>query len=504
MDEDRKTMMDPAFDPAEKGVAALAAALAQGRTSSVRLVDAYLARIAAYDRAGPELHAMICLHPGARDEAVRLDDERARGICRGVLHGLPMVVKDNIDVAGLPTTAGSVLWRDHVAPRDAAVVRALREAGAIVLGKSNMSEFACSNGWYGYSSLGGLTRNPYNPARNAAGSSSGSAAAVAAGFAAYALGTDTFGSIRAPSCVAGLVGLRPTPGLCPNDGIVPLAPAFDVVGPMARSVADAAIVLRAMTGGGVAMSVDGSAGLKPEALRGARLGIALEFPGEGEVAEIFRAACGAMARAGADMIPIRLPDGATSVHADFLGPLADAQWEDALAAYFAGREGDWPRSLAALAGAASAPAAPDRERPINPRTVAFLGHALAQAGAVSPARRAALLGLQSTFRDALCALLRRARLDAIVYPSLSCPASPRFDLPDPAYVCTAGNFYLPLYVASASGMPDVTVPAGMARAGVPVGVSFMGPPWGEAGLLALAHGFEQATHARVPPRLPRP
>ncbi|CAM3507993.1 amidase [Bordetella flabilis] len=492
--------MASAFQTDEQGfqgrqsLAELAAALAQGRTSSVALVEACLARIAAWDSSGPGLHAMIALDPGARAEAARCDDERRRGICGGPLHGLPMVVKDNIDVAGLPTSAGSVLWREHVAPRDAAVVAALRSAGTIVLGKTNMSEFACSSGWYGYSSLGGLTLNPYNHARNAAGSSSGSAAAVAAGFAAFALGTDTFGSIRAPACVTGLVGLRPTHGLCPTDGILPLAPGFDVVGPMARSVRDAALVLEAMTAGSPRSTGHGAAALTEGALRGARLGVAYEFPGEGEVRGIFQAACAVIASQGAELVPVALPPGAASVHADFLGPLADAEWNAALAAYFADRPGNWPCTLAQLATAADAIPADGTAATsgINPRTIAFLHHALGQSRAMAPARRAALLGRQASFRDALTGLLRREQLDAIVYPSMLCPASPRYDRPDPTYACAASNAYLPLYVASAAGMPDVTVPAGMAEAGVPVGLSFMGRPFGEAALLSLAWAFEQA------------
>jgi amidase len=493
-------MGDSFFDPRGRDIASLGKALADGRVTSAGLVDAYLARISALDQTGSALRAMIALHPGARDEAARLDEERGRGAVRGPLHGIPMVVKDNIDVAGLPTTAGSVLWHDHVAPRDAAVVAMLRGAGALVLGKTNMSEFACSNGWYGYSSLGGLTLNPYNTARNAAGSSSGSAAAVAGDFAAFALGTDTFGSIRAPACVTGLVGLRPTVGLCPLEGILPLAPDFDVVGPMGRTVRDAALLLDVMTvetrsAAGYASSLD------KQALHGARIGVAGDFPGEGEVADAMRAACAAMRTGGAEMIPVRLPRGADTVHADFLGPLADSQWDAALAAYFEGSGYRGPRDLVTLAHAAGSSELAGSDHPINPRTVVFLRHALAQARLITPARRLILHAARSAFGDAVRQLMRRERLDAIAYPSLSCPASPRYDRHDPAYACGADNFYLPLYVASAAGLPDVSVPAGMAAAGVPIGVSLMGWPNGEARLLSLAYAFEQISPARIQPPL---
>jgi amidase len=490
--------MSGLFDPREQGLENIAAALDAGRITSAQLVDFYLARIAAHDKAGASINAMIALHPDARTEAARLDAERGQGGRRGLLHGVPMVVKDNIDVAGLPTTAGSVVLRHHMPAHDAPVVARLRAAGAIVLGKTNMSEFASSNGRHGYSSLGGLTLNPYNRARNAAGSSSGSAAALAADFATFALGSDTFGSVRAPACVTGLTGVRPTHGLCSGAGVLPLAPSFDTVGPLARSVRDAAIVLQVLTGS----AIDYLAALHPGALRGARIGVALDFPGDdAEVREIADSAWQRLAGLGAAMVPLWLPEPAATVHAAFLGPLADAELDASLGDYLARTPGAWPATLAQLVQAVTDPALVHSCRPVNPVTVGGLQRFLALARRQTAAQRSELLAQRAEFQQALEALMREQRLDAIVYPTLSCPASPRYDREDPSYAPCNVNPYAPLYVASAAGLPDVTVPAGMARAGVPVGISFMGAPYSEGGLLALAYAFEQAGETRATPDL---
>jgi amidase len=488
--------MTALFDPRDQGLESISAALDAGRITSVQLVDYYLARIAAHDKAGAGINAMIMLHPDARAEAARLDAERAQGGRRGPLHGVPMAVKDNIDVAGLPTTAGSVVLRHHTPAHDAPVVAQLRAAGAIVLGKTNMSEFACSNGRHGYSSLGGLTLNPYNRARNAAGSSSGSAAAVAADFAAFALGSDTFGSVRAPACVTGLAGVRPTHGLCSGAGVLPLAPSFDTVGPLARSVRDAAIVLQALA----VPSPDFLAGLHKDALRGARIGVALDFPGDDpEVRKIADVAWQRLAALGAAVEPLWLPEPAATVHAAFLGPLADAELDASLQDYLARTPGPWPATLQQLVQAVTDPALVHSARPVNPVTVGGLRRFLALAQRQTAEERADLQAQRAAFRQALEAMMLDQALDAIVYPTLSCPASPRYDQEDPDYVGCNVNPYAPLYVASAAGFPDVTVPAGMVHAGVPVGISFMGTPYSEARLLALAYAFEQAAGSRMTP-----
>src|SRR5580765_3645761 len=225
-----------AFDVIEKTVPELSSAMAAGTVSSKGLVQAYLARVDAYDRTFPALNAMIALNPRALDEAEALDRERASGRVRGPLHGIPIVVKDNYDTADMPTTAGSVALKGSLPERDGFQVRKLRAAGAVIVGKTNLHEFA--RGITTISSLGGQTRNPYDPLRNPGGSSGGTGAAVAANFAAFGMGTDTCGSIRYPSAHNSLVGVRPTMGLSSRSGIVPLALSQDVAGPLARTVID--------------------------------------------------------------------------------------------------------------------------------------------------------------------------------------------------------------------------------------------------------------------------
>ena len=234
------------FDVMERSIAELGAALEAGEVTSRELVAGYLARIEAYDRRGPMLNAMVVLNPNAADEADRLDAERAAGQVRGALHGIPVVVKDNYDTADMPTSAGAIGLATSVPPDDATQVRRLREAGAIILGKTSMHELA--RGITTVSSLTGQTRNPYDPTRNPGGSSGGTGAAVAASFGAVGMGSDTCGSIRIPSAHHALVGLRGTRGLASGDGIVPLSTTQDIGGPLARSVEDLAIALDATVG----------------------------------------------------------------------------------------------------------------------------------------------------------------------------------------------------------------------------------------------------------------
>jgi amidase len=264
----------------------LNAAFDAGTLTSVQLVSRYLSRIAAYDRQGPAIHAVITLNAKALETARALDAERKTKGTRSPLHGIPVVLKDNYDTRDLPTTGGSVLLEGYIPARDAVLVQKLRDAGAIVLAKVNMSEFASSGA---YSSLGGQTLNPHQLAFAPGGSSGGTGAAIAAAFAQFGLGTDTGGSIRGPATVNGIVALKPTHGLLSRTGIIPLALSFDTGGPMARSVTDIAIALGAMTGVDAADTAtrrseghaerDYTRYLKADALKGARIGIARDFTG---------------------------------------------------------------------------------------------------------------------------------------------------------------------------------------------------------------------------------
>ncbi len=480
------------LDPFEASLSDLAEAMHTGRTSAQTLVASFLARIAAFDQAGPCINAISGVNAAAMDNARLLDEElRAHGP-RGALHGIPMVVKDNIDVAGMPTTAGCTALREAYPRTDAACVARLCAAGAIVLAKSNMSELAASNGRFGYSSANGLTLNPYRLSRNASGSSSGTGAAVAASFAAFGLGTDSFGSVRGPACVHALAGLRPTHGLLDSAGVLPLAASFDTVGPLGRSAADVALVMAALAPGH-------GFGTQPETLAGRRLGIVADFAGgNDEIDALFDVATAAMQAAGAQAIPVRLPAGALTLYTDVLGEITRVESVRGLDQYLAQAAAAAPHSAAELLTRMEA-GGDAGTRVVNPLTLAALRHAIATrdqppGAGVAAARR---------WRGLLGEHLMAHGLDALVFPTLACPASPRFDMADASYHCRAGQPLAAMHLASAAGVPEVSVPMGITAAGVPAGVSWLGRAGSDATLVAMASAFEKLTrHRRAPPATP--
>ncbi|MBI4519240.1 MAG: amidase, partial [Gemmatimonadetes bacterium] len=342
------------FEVFEATIPQLQAALESGRVTSVDLVEAYLTRIEAYDRGGPLLNSIIRINPNARAEARALDEERQASGPRGPLHGIPIILKDNYDTADMPTTASSLALAGLIPPDDAFQVRKLREAGAVILAKSNLHELAM--GITSISSLGGQTRNPYDPLRNPGGSSGGTGAAIAASFAAVGWGSDTCGSIRIPSAHNALVGLRPTKGLSSVAGIIPLAHTQDVGGPMARTIMDLAIALDATIGPDpgdpATAALQGRtlprfvAALDSGALRGARLGVLRELfddpPADEEVARVVGAAIAQMEALGAEVVNVTIPElrgllsGASVI---------DDEAKDDLADYLAGNPAAPVRSL---------------------------------------------------------------------------------------------------------------------------------------------------------------
>ena len=480
----------PRVDVVELSIADAQAGMASGRYSSADLVDAYLARIAAVDDAGPTLNAVIALNPNARADAEALDAERAAGTVRGPMHGIPVLVKDNIDVAGLPTTAGSLALANHVPKDDAELVARLRAAGAVILGKTNLSEWAnfrSTNSISGWSSAGGQTRNPYVLDRNACGSSSGTGAAIAASLATVGVGTETDGSILCPSAVNGLVGFKPTVGVVSADGIVPISASQDTAGPMARSVADAVALLGALTAielddlapspappagdeaGDEAADVP-TAGSEP--LVGRRLGLLRQAMGRhpGLDAATERAV-ERLRASGAEVVDVELATwGQWGTHE--LTVLL-YEFKDGLNRYLA--EGGAPvASLEALIAWNAANA--DRAMP-------WFGQELfEQAQAKGPLSDADYLTARDTARrlagdDGLLKLLREQRLDAVIAPTTG-PAWPI----DPVL---GDHFTSAGYGAAAvAGTPSLTVPMGDVH-GLPVGLSLLGPRDGDAGLLAL-------------------
>ncbi|MBL8350287.1 MAG: amidase [Burkholderiaceae bacterium] len=494
---------DTGFAWLEAGAAELSRAMAEGRASAVALVQAYTGRIAAIDAAGPRLASVLEVNPDAAAIAAQLDAERAAGRLRGPLHGIPVVVKDNIATADrMATSAGSPALLGIVPPRDAAVVARLRAAGAVVLAKTNLSEWANfrgKNSVSGWSTRGGQTRNPYALDRSPSGSSSGTGSAVAASLAALGVGTETDGSITSPAGVAGLVGVKPTVGLVSRAGIVPIAFSQDTAGPMCRSVADAALLLAVLAGpdpGDPATRAQAGK-LAPEsllrlpagALRGARLGVAgnlVEGHGRGTVA-LFEAALAALQAAGATLVRAPLPN----LDKMGAGELEVLLFEirQAMAAYLADYAGAGPhRTLADLVAYNQA----------HPQTLALFGQewfeqAVAKGPLDMPAyRRALATGRRLSRTHGIDAMLRQHRLDAIIAPT----GGPAW-LIDPVNG-DAGSAPSATMPAAVAGYPHVTVPMGQV-AGLPVGLSFFGGAWQDARLLALALHYEQTTRHRAPP-----
>lgn len=475
----------PAVEVYEATIPELQAAMARGEVTSVQLVDAYLARIAAYDQQGPALNSIIRLNPRARDEAAALDSERRTRGPRGPLHGIPVILKDNYDTADLPTTGGSIALANTVPPEDAFVVKRLRAAGAVILGKSNMHELAA--GITTISSLGGQTRNAYDPRRCPGGSSGGTGAAIAASFAAVGWGTDTCGSIRIPAAFGSLFGLRPTHGLASRSGIIPLSHTQDVPGPLARTVTDLAIALDATVGPDPADSTTrvlaGRAlprfedSLDAGALRGARLGVLRNYfrNTDDDVARVLRGSLSLLSAGGAEVVDVTIP-GFDSLLA---GTRAiDLETKFDLMDYFAGVPASPVHSLSdILARGLYHAALESRWRRID--TVSSRD---------GEAHRA-VLAKQAALRAAMVRVLDSLRLDALVYPTMQRKPA-LIGEPQPGSTCQ---------LSAGSGLPALTAPAGFTPDGLPVGLELLGRPFADARLVQLAYALEQAGPRRRPP-----
>ena len=477
---------DP-FDVVERTIPELQEALRAGTVTSAGLVDRYLARIAAYDRKGPRLNAIIAVNPRARDEAAALDRERASRATRGPLHGIPLVVKDNFDLAGMPTTAGTIAFATLYPPDDAFQVKKLKDAGAVILAKTNLQELA--SGIVTVGSMGGQTRNPYDLLRNPGGSSGGTGTAVAANFAAAGLGSDTCGSIRIPASHNALVGMRSTAGLASRDGVVPLSHTQDIAGPLARTVTDVAILLDATVGVDPADPItklgEGRApksyrdALKTDALKGARIGVLRSLfgaaPEDNEAGTVVRRAIDEMKKQGAEVQDVAVPGlddllaGSSVINAEFKFDLAD---------YLSQVPGAPVKSLGEIldGGLIHVDIEPSARRRNG-----------AEARETDAYRRARVR--RESVRQAVLAAFEEHRLDAMVYPVMK---------RKPALIGEAqsgSNCQL----SAASGLPALAVPAGYTTDGLPIGVELLGRAFDEARLLAIAYGYEQAASPRRPP-----
>ena len=492
-----------------------------GALSAEELVQLYLNRIAAYDDSGPGINSVISVNPNALETARELDENLRSGDVDGDLYGIPVLLKDNYDTFDLPTTAGSDVLAGSIPPDDAFTVEQFREEGAIILGKTNMSEFALSSGRLGYSSLGGLTINPYNLDRDASGSSSGTGAAIAANFAVLGTGTDTAGSVRGPASATGLVGIKPTRGLVSNDGIIPLALTADVAGPMAKTVTDAAIALGVMAGvdpndPATLASTDNTYEdytqfLDPNALEGARIGVARDyFGGNEEVDSLVEAAIAQMESLGATIVELELPEAIVeaSNYGTLLNTVVQAEFNPQIEEYFATLDEEYPDDLAELIAASQDPELVDSETPVNPNRIAVYEDSLDFGGLDNPEYIAAIEEGIPTLQNNLDRVFEDNDLDTIVYPTIATPPTPittddGTPIDDPTYEANLDNVggdpYRANYLANLSGFPDLTVPVGYTEQNLPVGISFLGQEFSEPTLIGLAYDYEQEAQVRVAP-----
>lgn len=476
-------------------------AMLAGQVTCRELVERYLDRIDAYDRDGPQLNAVVTVNPDALDRAEALDGELAECGMVGPLHGIPVLVKDQVQTAGLATTFGSPAFAEYIPREDATIVRRLRDAGAVVLAKTNLPDWATSA--FGYSSVLGRTKNPYAPDRDPGGSSAGTGAGVAANLGTLGIGEDTGGSIRIPAAWCNLFAIRVTTGLVSRAGLSPLVPRQDTPGPMARTVADLARLLDVLVGhdpadawtGADAMArVDGSYmdHLDPDGLDGARIGVHRgafgddSTTGAGPVTETVESAMAGLEAAGAELVdPVEIPDfegqlGATQLYVQegrgaldgFLADLDDAPVDSVAELHESGQYHELLGLFEAIAE--NGPERPEDD-PDYWRTVAA----------------------QSAFQRDVLDVVAASDLDAILQPTVQVVPPTESELRDGVY----GSITFNTVFAAQTSCPAVSVPAGFTADGIPVGLEFLSTPFNEARLVELACAYEQATDPRAQPEL---
>jgi len=503
-------------------IADIEAAYRKGTLTVEQLVSTYLARVAAYDKHGPAINAILYLNPKALEEA-RADDAKLKaGEAHGPLFGIPVMLKDNINTFDMPTTAGSQTLHGSIPNEDAFLTKRLREAGAIILAKTNLSEFAAGGGSVGgakdpaiikaaaipqgFSSEGGQTLNPHDLKHNPAGSSGGSGAGIAASFAQFALGTDTTVSVRGPSSANGIVGMRPSTGLLSRTGIVPLSYTFDSAGPMARSVSDIAAALNVLA---VADPEDGKS-QRPEAkfesdytqylkvgsLQGARIGVLRQFTGQNaETDRIFEESIATLKKLGAVIVDnVTMPEY-TKIRTDMQSEVTRSEFKVNIAKYLEKyTKPEFPKSLQDVADKANDPATGYRS---SGKAVGLKWAAAHSIDLDDPAIQAMKNQGVALISAAVAAVYADNQLDALIYPTVPTPAG----LIGTASGGGAARAEVPNLFASESGSPELVVPAGMTNTGLPVTISFMGKPFTEGKILGFGYDFEQATKAIVVPKM---
>jgi len=452
--------------------------MSEARFTALDLTRAYLARIAAYDQRGPALNAMVRVNPAAERDAIAMDVERRAGKVRGPLHGIPVIIKDNYNTADMPTTGSTLALATFTPQEDAFIVRRLRDAGAIIIGKSNLHELAA--GITSVSSMGGQTRNPYDPRRCPGGSSGGTGASIAASFAVVGWGSDTCGSIRIPAAYGSLYGLRPTSGLVSRNGVIPLSHTQDVIGPLARTVTDLAIALDITVGRDTADRATEvldsrelprfAAALHKDALRGKRLGVLRNYMTgtDGDIADSIRATTRAMGSLDAEVIEVTIPNLDSLIAGTGVIPF-EFKWD--LMDFLARFPGAPVHSLREII---------DRGLHHEALDGTFRIRDSISTRDSDPYRTA--LAKQAVLKARLVALFDSLKLDALVYPTMQ-RRPVLVGEAQPGTTCS---------LSAQSGLPALSLPAGFTNDGLPVGLEMMGRPFEDATLVAMAYAFEQS------------
>ena len=495
------------FNLETAGVPEIQAAVDAGALTYEKLVSLYLARITAYNKAGPALNTIITLNPTALETARALDAEfKAKGR-RSPLHGIPILAKDNYDTADLPTSGGCFVLANSIPYADAPTIKQLRDAGAIIIAKTNLDEFA--HGGIGFSSRGGQTRNPHDPRRHPAGSSGGTGAGLAAWFSPVGLGSDTGGSIRGPSSANGVVGIKPTNGLVSRTGIMPCVLTFDTGGPMARTVYDAALTLGFMTGvdpkdpltrnsRGLGFT-DYTQFLKKDALKGVRLGVIRDYAGtDAEVDKVYEAALAELKSLGAILVDqLHYPAAAMESRTTVMEPIRTAEVQDNYAAYLGGLRPGFPKTITELAAAGIKLTSPSGDFLPHP-SVYIRFKALGEGPSTTGLSYvSAKTNGMAAVQGAVLGLMEEKQVAALVYPT----RSRRPELIDPNTPNIVDRPRTPSLtsIANITQFPDVIVPAGVTSDKMPVTISFLGAAYSEPKLIGYAYAYEQATHHRVSP-----
>jgi Asp-tRNA(Asn)/Glu-tRNA(Gln) amidotransferase A subunit family amidase len=479
----------------ETSIAGLEAAYLSGQTTAHAVTQAYLDRIEAYDKRGPLINSLITINPHALEEADRLDALlKTTGKLIGPLHGIPVIVKDNIDVAGLPMTSGFQGWTNYIPPSDATIVKKIREAGGIILAKSSLSEFAFSLDDNINSVMPGFVRNPYNTAFESGGSSGGTGASVAANFGAVGIGSDTGGSVRVPSAFNALAGLRPTVGLVSRTGLVPYDTVRDTPGPMARNVTDMAILLDVIVGADAEDAATSRAAghiapsyvsaLKTDALRGARLGVLRQkfAPDvtDPRIIAHFETTLAELKAAGAEIVdPFVVPE-IDSISG--LGTQTSARFKDDLTRWIA-KHPDVPfPSIKAIADS----------RLVYPRDQAHWNDVVGARPVEEDPATIRGARDEQRYRDVFTKDMDISRIDAVIFPSWTQLPQINGALLGEVDCCLT-------FVASSLQWPELSVPSGYLGEGLPQGLEILGRAWDEAKIMGYAYAYEQATHYRRPP-----